>query len=83
MKQTGALRQFTKTMTEKALIEWPPCRKHKILLPVGWAVISVRHIARVRRGERPKLHLKNMLAGAQKRKKIYQEFRLFSDRSEE
>ena len=83
VKQTGALRQFTKTMTEKALFEWPPCRKHKILLPVGWAVISVRHIARVRRGERPKMHLKNMLAGAQKRKKIYQEFRLFSDRSEE
>lgn len=79
VKRTSALRQFSKAMTEKALFEWPPCKEHKILLPVGWAVISARHLAKIRRGTRPQLHLKNMLTGSQKRRKIYQEFELFSN----
>lgn len=79
VKKTGALRQFGRAMTEKALFEWPPCKEHKILLPIGWAYISVRHIARIRRGMRPKMHLGSMISGAQKRRQIYQEFRLFSD----
>lgn len=79
VKRSGALRQFIKAMTEKAHFEWPPCKKHKILLPVGWGYISVRHVARIRRGERPQMHLKSMFAGAKKRRRIYQEFRLFSD----
>ena len=79
VKRTGALRQFSKAMTEKARFEWPPCKEHKALIPVGWVYISVRHVSRIRRGERPQLHLKSMITGAQKRRKIYQEFRLFSD----
>ena len=66
-------------MTEKALFEWPPCERYRILLPVGWAWISVRHLSRVLRGQRPKLHLGSMLSGAQKRRKIYEEFKLFED----
>lgn len=79
VKRIGALRQFSKAMTEKAFFEWPPCKERKILLPVGWVYISIRHAARIYRGERPRLHLGSMLTGAQKRRKIYQEFRLFSD----
>ena len=79
VKKIGALRQFGRAMTEKAFFEWPPCKDHKILLPLGWAVISARHIGRVRRGKRPKMHLGNMLSGAQKRRKIYEEFKLFMD----
>ena len=79
----GVVRQFCRTMTEKALFEWPLCKEHKILLPVGWVYISARHVMRIRRGKRPQLHLASMLSGAQKRRKIYQEFRLFSVLNEE
>lgn len=79
VKKTGALRQFGRAMTEKALFEWPPCKEHKILLPVGWGYISARHIVRILRGERPKMHIGSMISGANKRRKIYQQFRLFSD----
>lgn len=79
VKKIGALQQFGRAMTEKAFFEWPPCKEYKILLPVGWAVISVRHLARIRRGQRPQMHFGDMLSGAQKRRKIYQEFKLFSD----
>ena len=78
----GMLKQFCITMTEKALFEWPPCNQHKILLPAGWVYISVRHVVRILHGERPKLHLKNMVTGAEKRRKIYREFQLFSDTNE-
>ena len=83
VKRIGALRQFDRAMTEKALFEWPPCKEHIILLPVGWAVISARHLARIRRGERPQMHLGNMISGANKRRKIYQEFKLFDDSERE
>ena len=79
VKRTGALRQLGRAMTQKALFEWPPCKEHKILLPVGWLVVSARHIDRIRRGKRPKVHVRNMLIGAKKRREIYQEFQLFLD----
>lgn len=75
----GVVKQFCRAMTEKALFEWPPCKENKILVPAGWVYISARHLSRILRGKRPQLHLRSMLAGAQKRKKIYQEFRLFED----
>ena len=81
--KNGTLRQFAAAMTEKARFEWPPCKEHKFLLPVGWAFISVRHIVRIAQGERPKIHIRNMIPGAEKRRKIYQEFRLFLDKNEE
>ena len=83
LKETGALIQFGKAMTEKAFFEWPACKEHRILLPIGWVYISARHVARIRHGERPQIHLKSMFTGAQKRRNIYQEFRLFFDTNEE
>ena len=76
---SGPIRQFMKAMTEKAYFEWPPCKRFKLLLPVGWGYISVRHLRRIHRGQRPRIHVVDMVTGAQKRRKIYQEFQLFSD----
>ncbi len=81
--KNGALCQFARAMTEKARFEWPTCKEHNILLPVGWAFISVRHVVRIARGERPKIHIGNMISGAAKRRKIYQEFRLYLDSDKE
>ena len=80
---SGELKQFCRAMTEKARFEWPPCKEHKILLPAGWAFISARHLVRILRGKRPKIHIGYMITGAQKRRKIYQEFRLYSDTNED
>lgn len=79
VKQIGVLKQFGQTMTQKARFEWPPCKEHKILLPAGWAFVSARHVVRILRGERPEIHLGRMITGAEKRRKIYQEFQLFSE----
>ena len=73
----GPVRQFAKTMTEKAYFEWPLCKKVKALLPAGWAYISVRHLIKIHRGKRPKMHVTDMVKGSQKRRKIYREFNLF------
>lgn len=75
----GMVRQFCRTMTEKAFFEWPPCKVHRILLPAAWAFVSVRHIARILRGQRPKVHLLDMVRGARTRRELYQEFHLFLD----
>lgn len=83
VSSNGVVKQLLKAVTAKALFEWPPCKKHKILLPVGWVYISARHVVRILHGERPKVHLKSMITGAEKRRKIYQEFRLFSEMNED
>ena len=74
---SGVFRQFVHTMTAKAYFEWPPCKEHKILLPLGWGFISVRHMLHVSSGLRPKIHIINMVKGSQRRRKIYQQFHLF------
>lgn len=75
----GVVKQLFRAVTEKAFFEWPHCKQYKILLPIGMAYVSARHILRILHGKRPPMHLKNMVTGAQKRRIIYKEFQLFSD----
>ncbi len=66
-----------KALTEKAYKAMPVCKKAKILLPIGWIVAGVKHLKLVRKGRRPKIHVGKMLAGAEKRRNIYTQFKLY------
>jgi len=71
------LHNLAATFADKASLAWPICGRVKVLLPVGMAYVGMRHIVRVARGERPAIHVKSMLAGAEQRRKVYEEFQLF------
>ena len=66
-----------RALTEKAYLIMPVCRKVKLLLPVGWFVVGIRHLFLILRGRRPALHARKMISGAEKRRTIYQQLQLF------
>lgn len=66
-----------KSLTQKAYKAMPACKKAKILLPIGWTVAGVKHLRLVRKGRRPKIHVSKMIAGAEKRRNIYMQFKLY------
>ena len=66
-----------KALTEKAFWLMPACKKFKILLPVGWMFVGIRHLILVAKGRRSSIHIRRMVTGANKRKKIYSKFQLF------
>lgn len=74
---TGMVRQFFRMMTEKAQISMPICKRIPFLIPIGWVYAGGRHLMRVLRGERPEIHMKEMVKGANERREIYKEFKLF------
>ena len=75
---TPLLRQLIRTMNEKSRTGFPVCRKCALLLPVGWLVVGVRHLFRIALGKRPKIKINKMISGANDRKEIYKQFKLFT-----
>lgn len=73
------LRQLICTMNEKARNGFPVCNRTVFLLPVGWLVVGVRHLFRIALGKRPKIKINEMISGANDRKEIYKQFKLFSE----
>ena len=71
-----------RSLNEKAEMEMPLLRKPKarLLLPVGWACVGLRHLYLVWRGKKPRIHVRKMVRGARKRSQIYKEFYLFKRR---
>ena len=75
--ETSLLKQFIRTMNEKAKIAMPIIKRVSILLPLGWIYVGVRHLIRIQKGIRPKIDVNDMVKGATERREIYKEFRLF------
>ena len=71
------LKHFFVSVNGAVQVHFPPCKKHPVLLPVGWAYVCTRHAWRIARGRRKKVHIGTMMAGAQERKALYQQFRLY------
>ena len=69
--------QFFTTMNEKSRLVMPITKKIPVLLPIGWIYVGIRHLLRIKSNERPEINLKEMVSGANKRKAIYREFRLY------
>ena len=75
----GFIRQGVLTLNERAMLAMPIVKKIPVLMPFGWLYVGTRHLARIRRGSRPSIHIGKMVEGASRRKKIYKEFRLFEE----
>lgn len=75
--ETSLMKQLIRTMNEKAGIAMPIVKKVPVLLPVGWAYAGGRHLIRIKKGKRPKINVNDMVKGANERREIYKEFRLF------
>lgn len=64
-------------LSARARIAMPIVNKVKILMPIGWIYVGVRHLFRIATGKRRKINVKQTLEGAQKRGAIYKELKLF------
>lgn len=80
--ETSLLKQFIRTMNEKAEIAMPVTKKVPVLFPVGWIYAGGRHLLRIRSGKRPRINVSDMVRGANERRELYKEFRLFQVESE-
>jgi len=65
-----------RNIAAKARVIWPPCKKHRILLPAGCAYVCGQYLARVITGRR-KMPGKKAFAEAGRRKNLCAQFRLF------
>ena len=69
--------QMAASMNEVVRTNMLAARKFPVLLPLGWAFYGGRYWIRMMKGQRPKLHPREILEGASARRKIYRRFRLF------
>lgn len=65
---------FLSARARKAM---PIVDRIKILMPIGWIYVSIRHLVRIARGTRYKINIKETLDVAQKRGTVYKELHLF------
>lgn len=66
-------------LTLRAKQRYPGLEKRPYLLPAGWAAVSVRYLADVRRGKRAGLNLLGTAKGMKTHSKLYRELKLFEE----
>lgn len=71
------LAQLFFAVNKKAKDAMPVCKRFKVLLPVAWCYVCIRHIIRIATGKRPKINVNAMISGAAERREIYKQFHLF------
>ena len=69
--------QFIKSVNNAAQVQFPFIKRHKILHPVGFLAFIFRRGFRVLKGTRKMPNFKGVIKGANSRKEIYSQFRLF------
>ena len=69
--------QLFRMLTEKAQKALPICDKYGLLIPFGWIYVGIRHLVMIVQGRRPPIHVREMIDGAEKRRRIYKKFELF------
>ncbi|MBQ9977534.1 MAG: nucleotidyltransferase family protein [Clostridia bacterium] len=69
--------QFIKSLNSAAKVQFPFIKRHKILHPFGFIALGTRRCFRVLKGTRKMPELKGAIKGANIRKEIYSQFRLF------
>ena len=77
VEENGSFKQFFLSMNRKSWEVMPLTKKCPALLPLGWFYAGARHMVRIVRGKRPKVHFNEMVDGANRRKSIYRHFHLF------
>lgn len=73
----GALRQLALSLNAKSRERIPIIKKAPILMPIGWILTTSWYIGLLIQGKRPSINVKKMVKGAEERRAIYKEFKLF------
>ena len=73
----SAVLQYVKSVNNAAKVQFPFIKKHKILHHVGFVAFIFRRGFRVLKGTRKMPQFKGVIKGANLRKEIYSQFRLF------
>lgn len=71
------LAQLFFSVNKKAKDAMPICKQIKVLLPIAWCYVCIRHMIRIATGKRPKINMNAMISGAAERREIYKQFHLF------
>lgn len=79
VEERNLLVQFVETMNERTRFFLPITKRMPVLLPIGWLYVGGRHLARIKKGIRPKINVNHMIKGAAERREIYKEFQLFAE----
>lgn len=73
----SVLKQTILTMNNVVMTKWPVSKSCHILFPIGWVVFGARHVFQMMIGTRSKMKVDSMISGAQHRKQIYRQLKLF------
>lgn len=71
------LQQLIISMNEIVYMKWPVSKKCFLLLPFGWCFYGGRYVLRSILGKRPKIHVKSVKKGAEERRDIYRQLKIF------
>lgn len=73
----GALSQLVSSLNAKSRERMPIIRKAPILMPIGWVYTTCWYVGLLIQRKRPKINLRETVKGAEERRDIYKEFKLF------
>lgn len=76
-KESSSLKNLFSSLNRAVYKNWAWCRKFKLLLPLGWLFFGVRYIVRSLKGKRPEINIGTVISGAQERKNLYKDLKLF------
>lgn len=71
------LAQLLHSVNEVTKMRWPAAKKCFLLLPLGWICFGGGYLLRMVAGKEKKLHVKQMVRDAKKRRGLYSQFKLF------
>lgn len=79
----SAFTQLFRTLTDVTCLHWPAAEKVPVLIPFGWVYYSARYVILSFVGKREKVQIRKMISGANKRRALYKELKLFEPESAE
>ena len=71
------VKNMFRTLNKRTRIRMPITEKVPVLLPIGWAYVGVNHLLMIKKGKRPKVHLKSTLEKSAKRADMNKSYKLF------
>ena len=73
----SALKQAILSANEIVRKHWKFAKKVPVVYPAGWAFFGGRYVIRTTMGKRDKVKVKVLVEGAEKRRTLYQKFKIF------
>lgn len=79
---TSMIRQLIISMNEIVYMKWPISKKMFFILPIGWCFYGGRYLLRSFLGKRPKIDVNAVMKGAEERRDIYRQLKIFENEEE-